>query len=349
MTWQRLAPKKKEGRTAAKPAYTVGPMRALAVLSILLLGGCELVLGITHATTGDAAIDGPLGPDSAVVDAPPGTDGGQPGMDGGMGPDGGGGVDAEADSGMPPAPDTHILLTEVTLAGDGAEFIEIYNPTSAEIDLTNYYLADNNNYARLPHPTSIVGENDFIARFPAGAKLMPREVAVVCMSTPGAFAASFPAAAPPRFSVAGGSSQQHMIHIAGPANANLSNNGEMVALFYWDGAADLIQDVDLMNAGEPTNTNLLEVKTGLRVDGPDGDMVESEYAYDSGRMTIQVEHPTQGKSTKRIHGEAAYELQDPRVYANGLHNDHDETSEQIGLSWDAVFTAPTPGQIPAGL
>ncbi len=67
-------------------------------------------------------------------------------------------IDARADARLlvdsncpqPMAPGLHVLLSEVALGPGGSEFIEIVNPTSATVDLANYYLADSSAYYKLP-------------------------------------------------------------------------------------------------------------------------------------------------------------------------------------------------------
>jgi hypothetical protein len=82
-------------------------------------------------------------------------------------------MDAPPDSPATQGGGGHALLTEVALAGTGAEFIELANPTAQTIDLAHYYLSDNGNYWKLPVGAASVGlsQGDFIAQFPAGAML----------------------------------------------------------------------------------------------------------------------------------------------------------------------------------
>jgi hypothetical protein len=66
----------------------------------------------------------------------------------------------------------------------------------------------------------------------------------------------------------------------GPAGAGLTNDGEMVVLFYWDGASDRVADVDLAIAGgAPGSTNTIAAKSA--VDGPDGDTATTAYLTDA--------------------------------------------------------------------
>src|SRR5262245_37806937 len=43
----------------------------------------------------------------------------------------------------------HLLISEVAVAPEAGEFIEIWNPTGDAVDLTDYYLSDNSTYVDL--------------------------------------------------------------------------------------------------------------------------------------------------------------------------------------------------------
>ena len=48
------------------------------------------------------------------------------------------------------ASDDHLLISEAVVTPTANEFIEIANPTGSAIDLTDYYLSDDEDYALLP-------------------------------------------------------------------------------------------------------------------------------------------------------------------------------------------------------
>src|SRR5262249_14488859 len=50
-------------------------------------------------------------------------------------------------------PTDHLLISELIVQPDSAEMIEIFNPTNAAIDLSDYYLADRNDYYRVADST----------------------------------------------------------------------------------------------------------------------------------------------------------------------------------------------------
>ena len=123
------------------------------------------------------------------------------------------------------------------------------------------------------------------------------------------------------------------------ASAGLTNSGENATMFYWDGATDLVSDIDMTNLGTPSDANDIANKTGVAVDGPDADTDTSTYLDDAFTMPQQASDPGSGTSTKRIEQEAGNELSGG---GNGITGD-DETTEDIVVTWDTTFTAPDPG------
>lgn len=247
----------------------------------------------------------------------------------------------------PPAPDAagcplpgaagpHVLLSEVALSPAGGEFIEIVNPTGATVDLSTYYLSDNGNYWRLPVATPNLGASDFVARFPAGATIPANGVVTVATDTAANFMAIPPHVAP-TYSIADGT----MTLVASNGAPTLTDAGELVVLFQWDGTSQLVRDVDMLLAGVPTAANGLVSKTQMQQLG-------CAYANDQNSLPAQASAAPTGKSTKRIALEGSSESH-PGT-GNGLTGD-DETSEDTTITWDttATFTAPTPGTVPTQL
>jgi hypothetical protein len=239
--------------------------------------------------------------------------------------------DAAIDAGL--SRSSPLLLSEVVLAPSPGEMIEIANTSNQEVDLSTYYLTDSGGYYTLPLQASVQA-NDFIVKFPVGAKLAGHGVLVVAIDTPMNFAATYGKA--PSFSVVDGSMQT----IAMNGQPTLTNEGEPIILFQWDGRSDLVRDVDIMLAGIPMGmTNTFPNKSGLQQDGPDADMLPSTYAVDRHTILPQPSAPGSGQSTKRIQLETGHEVQDGT--GNGQSGD-DETSEDTSVTWDTAFTAPTP-------
>lgn len=281
----------------------------------LWAAGCEWGGG-TDAT-GLIAIDAAPRADARPGDAAAAADGHLADAGAGSGSDAGG----------------HLLLTEVALAPGGSEFIEIYNPTAQAVALATYYLSDNGNYFKLPAGAPAIGVGDFIVQFPAAASIAPAGVVTVATGTAAAFATAFGVA--PTYSIADGT----ITHVVIDGTPSLTDAGEIVVLFQWDGTSALVKDVDIMLAGAPTPANGLISKSGLAQGG-------STYATDADTIADQAATPGAGVSTKRILPEPGHETQ--AGTGNGITGD-DETSENTSVTWDATFTAPTPGVVPAAL
>lgn len=237
-----------------------------------------------------------------------------------------------------------LLLSEAVATPTSDEFLEIYNPTGAAIDLTDYYLSDDADYALLPGatgdgPAPSIASSDFIAQFPNGTSIAAGGVAVIAFDGD-AFATSFGFAAD--FEIFGtDAGTADMIGTNVGASAGLTNSGENAVLFTWDGSSDLVTDVDMVNIGTPTATNAIGDKTGVTVDGPDVGTDTSQYLADAFTMPQQASDPGSGVSTKRIRLETGFQLASG---GNGLDGS-DETSENILLTWDSTFSAPDPGSV----
>ena len=239
------------------------------------------------------------------------------------------------------ATDDHLLLCEAVLTPTTDEFIEIYNPTTMVINLDNYYLSDDEDYSFVPGisgtgPVPNIGTSDFIVQFPAGATIAANQTLVIAFDAAG-FLATFGVNSD--FEIKGtDAGTPDMVALTPVASSGLTNGGENITLFYWDGASDLIQDVDMVNLGTPSAANDIGDKSSVSVDGPDGDTSTSTYNNESASMPQQSSDPALGFSTKRLYFETGSEIPG----GNGMTGD-DETSEDISMTWDSIFTAPNPG------
>lgn len=277
------------------------------------------------ATIDAAAIDARV-IDAAVIDAPA--------------------IDAPTDApaiDAPPPVIASLLLTEIVLAPTGGELIEVVNPTAAAIDLSNYYLSDAPSYFRLPAGVAAVAADtsDFVARFPSGASIPAHGVVTVAIDTAANFTTAYPATTP-TYSIASAT-----MTVLTTGTATLTNTGEPIALFFWNGQTDLVTDVDLMICGTPSAANLFANKSGVALDGPDPDGATTAYLTDVNTLPTQTA-PASNRSTKRLALESAT-VETQAGTGNGV-NGHDETSEMTGVTWDGTgYTAPTPGTVPAAL
>lgn len=253
--------------------------------------------------------------------------------------------------GLPPS--SPILLSEVVVAPTAGEMIEIVNTSNQDVDLSTYYLSDSENYFKLPVGTS-VDAADFIAKFPDRTVISGHGVITVALDTPDMFASVYQMS--PTFSLA--DNTMKVIAANPPPNQpTLTNGGEPVILFQWDGHSDLVRDVDIMIVGNPSAGNLLTPKSGMSQDGPDPGNSPSAYATDA--MTIKpqaaapmpITTPTlQVFSTQRILLEDGHE--NSGAGGNGQSGD-DETSEDTSVTWDGTTAHPfglaTPGTVPQAL
>jgi len=81
----------------------------------------------------------------------------------------------------------HLVISEIVLQPKEREFIKIYNPTDAALDLSNYYLTDGTDtvngkfYYNLPTGSDFYSGSgtDFMVRFPDGYS-MPAKSSVLC-------------------------------------------------------------------------------------------------------------------------------------------------------------------------
>jgi hypothetical protein len=259
-------------------------------------------------------------------------------------------ADAASDGAVNSA--SHLLLTEVKVVPDSLEFIEIYNPTCADVDLSTYYLTDVPSYPLLPiwdgSPPN-PGLLNAVVRFPAGEVLASGAVTVVARDGL-AFAGAFGAV--PRFALInpGEAAPMEFVAYRSPPDMTIVNGGEPIALFEWDGAQDLVRDVDVVVAGEaPEAERQLIAKQDLApggVDGPDDDVIVTQYLADDASLPPMAERESGDGSYQRVSLETGFEIE---TGGNGIEA-HDETSEDTRMTWEqAPGSAPTPGDVPEPL
>jgi hypothetical protein len=257
-------------------------------------------------------------------------------------PDAGGGSDGSTatppdDSAPPQTTSSKLLLTEVVLAPSTGEFVEIANPGSAPVDLSRYYVSDSGTYFRVPAGSPTVDSTDFIVKFPAGASIPAHGVITLAIDTAANFTTAYGAA--PTFALS------TMTPVASTGVPSLTNAGEIVVLFTWDGTSDNVRDVDMLLAGVPSVANGLVDKSGVSIDGPDAGTTGTAYKTDARTLGAQSTAPASGKSTKRMAQEGGYQS---GTAGNGVSGE-DETTENTSMTWDTSYSLPTPGSVPAGL
>jgi hypothetical protein len=254
---------------------------------------------------------------------------------------------------------TKLLITEVATLGTDQEFIEIHNPSDEDVDMSDYYLGDavyyEQGYWRIAEGASqtVTGGGafaDFQARFPDGFVIAAGDTIVMTIPGSGAFSSqfgflpdlelyeddAFPDEVPdmrPIFETAEGNS----IITPGGSNASkptLSNGGESVALYHWDGASDLVTDIDIFVWG-PGGSYSID-KTGVTVGS-------STYQDEDGSQSYATEAGF-GFSYTRTDGSEGGQT---ATGGNGVLG-RDETSEPFTETFELLEYSPSPPESGGG-
>ena len=241
-----------------------------------------------------------------------------------------------------------LQMTEICVTPSAGEFVEIFNPTSSTVDLTDYYLTDATfaggptYYWQLTTGGGGGGSfSDFYARFPAGATIAPgayQTVAIAGGAT--GFNSSYgfdptyelfdtDITVPDMLEATSGS-------ISG--QGTLTNGGEFCVLLYWDGASELVQDCDYAVWGDK---NEAVDKTGVTV-GSSTYLADTAIASQETIAGTTSSSHASGNSWQRQTNSEGLE-----TLAGGNGTDgSDETSENAASTW--VDAAATPGAAAAG-
>jgi hypothetical protein len=234
------------------------------------------------------------------------------------------------------------LISELGVAPAGGEFIEIYNPTNAPVDLSQYYLSDNSAYHGIAAgaPWAPVTNNvgtDFLAQFPAGTMIAPGGALVVAGDAKFEMAfgkcPDFILAAAP-LACANGTAKAMIAPTNGgigdKSGSLLSNDREMVILFHWNGTVNTpVEDVDYVTWGTVFDDNTRVDKTGV-----------AGYKADTARASQKsAVAPPASESIERCG--PMLEQGEKLSGGNGITG-HDETSEALDANFKPQMT-PTPG------
>lgn len=251
-----------------------------------------------------------------------------------------------------------LLLSEVVVTPTGGEYIEIHNPNGFGVDLSNVYLTDatfpgspGDFYYNLPTGANAGGGTsaDFHARFPDGASIAAGETQTVSLAGSGSYFAEY--GFDPTYELfedgargVGDGVPEMREALAGSIGdqGGLSNGGEVVILHFWDGATDLVTDLDYVLWGDGAEA---VDKSGVMIDGPDADGTASSYQGDVATGSQEVisssSHPS-GGSFSRLDPSEGREVQGG---SNGVSGSS-ETSEDVSTTWTVAATA-TPGSFDA--
>ncbi len=244
----------------------------------------------------------------------------------------------------------HILITEIVVTPTAGEFVEIYNNTGSTIDLTDYYMTDGTNasgneyYYKIVTGANAGGENiyDFHVRFPAGSSIAAGEFQSIAIN--GANFVNTYGVQPTYEIFNSDAAIPDMLEAYTTTigiQSGLSNAGEVIILYYWNGLSDLVQDVDYVVWGDK---NEAVDKTGISIDGPDPGTTQTTYLNDTSigqQISVSSANPhVIGKSVQRLD---MIENSETQSGGNGITG-HDETSEDLASSFQV--DDPNPGTGP---
>ncbi|HVP39365.1 MAG TPA: PKD domain-containing protein, partial [Candidatus Saccharimonadales bacterium] len=258
----------------------------------------------------------------------------------------------------PPSSAKKLLFQAVCVGPTAGEFVAIYNPNDVAVDLSNYYLTDavfapSEMYPYIVNPSPWVAAGsppgtpgggaffDFHARFPAGATIAAHDTIAVSHQGTQRFLATYGRKPAFDFSYPGldDPTVPHMRPAfygaipSVPDSATLSNGGESVVLYYWDGQSALVTDIDYAFWGTNTGTYVVN-KTGITLNGqtyqpdtPAGSQVPIASTGHANGSMFRREDFTEG--TQKTSG------------GNGVGG-RDETSENLGTTWSSTNPAVPP-------
>jgi len=271
-------------------------------------------------------------------------------------------VGQDPDPGTGPA---KLLLTEISTKGEDEEFIEIYNPGTSAVDLSDYYLTDVNRVATnqyyynigLGNPTqTTVGGGayvDFTSRFPDGFSIAPGDTIVVSVAGSTKFFASFgfnpdlelfedgaaPDAVPDMRWVFGDEENNSIINRTGggagqPSIPTLTNSAETVILYHFVTGENKVVDIDVFYWHDPSNdtTNLVFNKTGVTI---------GSYSYlPENGTNINDAFGTENDFGNSYHRTDPTEGDQTPTGSNGVDG-RDETSEDFTATFTSMPYAPS--------
>lgn len=242
-----------------------------------------------------------------------------------------------------------LLISEVVVTPTAGEFIEIYNPNATAMDLSNVYITDatfeggSTYYYNIVTGTNAGGGSfgDFLARFPDGATIAPGTYQTISLAGSDNYFATY--GSNPDYELFEDNASADGIldmreGLPGAINnqGGLTNGGEVAILFYWDGATDLVTDLDYVIWGD---TDEAVDKTGVTIDGPDVDNTPSVYNNDTAIASQQIVSASAHPSGQSFQRQDLTEGNEITTGGNGV-NGQDETSEDLMNTWCSSTTTP---------
>ncbi len=241
-----------------------------------------------------------------------------------------------------------LLITEISVTPTVGEFIEIHNSGAVAVDLTDVYLTDATFSGGSIYYYQIVtggggggGFADFHSRFPNGAMIAAGEYQTIALNGSTNFNTTY--GVDPTYELyedagAADAIPDMLEATSGSINGQGGLSGGEVAILYtWDGASDLVQDLDYVVWGDKTEA---VDKSAVAIDGPDADAIDSTYLNETD-ITSQKEISTgshaSGMSWQR--DVSLDEGAETQVGGNGFSGS-DETSEDLNNTF--YEGTPTP-------
>ena len=231
----------------------------------------------------------------------------------------------------------HLIFSELVLTPSNSEYVKITNPTSSEINLSNYYLTDGTDlsngkaYYQLPSGDNYWSgsSSDFICRFPSGYTISAGVSITVSLRDSSKYASEFGENADLTLNDDLLDAVDDESTRGSSAAPKLGNTNETLILFYWDGSSTTVKDIDYLLWGD--NSFAID-KTG--VDGYQSDTPAASQAF----LPI---HNTNEKLV-RISEEGS----ENQSGGNGITG-HDETSESFNETWGVFALVSSKPEISA--
>lgn len=247
-----------------------------------------------------------------------------------------------------------LLISEISVTPTAGEFIEIYNSGATAVDLTDVYLTDATFAGGSVYYYQIVtgaggggGFADFHARFPNGAMINAGAYQTIALNGSTNFNTTY--GVDPTYELYEDAGSADGIPDMLEATAGSINNqgglsgGEVAVLYSWDGLSDLVQDLDYVLWGDKVEA---VDKSGVSIDGPDGDAIPSTYQNDTSianQAVISASSHASGMTWQR--NETLNEGIEVQAGGNGI-NGSDETSEDLNNTFYEGMPSPNAAGTP---
>lgn len=234
-----------------------------------------------------------------------------------------------------------LVITEIVVTPTAGEFFEIHNKGVTQLDLSNVYVTDatgsGNFYYNITTGSNYGGGSsaDFHARFPNGSTIAAGEYQSIAINGIGFFGEY---GINPTYELNESDATPNMLEaVAGSINnqGGLSNAGEFLVMYHWDGASDLVQDLDYVVWGDQAEA---VDKSGITIGGStylNETPIVSQDVIANGAHTF-------GQSWQRTD---LTEGNENLSGGNGFSG-HDETSENLSNTFAEGVPNPAGGTTP---